>query len=677
MRSLPLNECTCFDSPHAVNLKFLKAWESISDVATETFPGQHTLGGFLCMEYQEKVGSAFCATRRKEHSNAGRGWRESKSKKVLVWLLCAAAWLPTQAQVPTINPNGVVNAATGRSASSIPVTARGAIVSIYGNNLAGVTLIANGFPLPKDLGGVRVVFGGIPAALLFVSPSQINAQVPFELPDVSAVDLVVQNGSGNSAALQVTLLAQDPGIFAVIAAGVPVTTANPVSAGESITIWATGLGTVLPAVPSGQPGRSEPLALVAITPVVELGGRKINVDFAGLAPGLVAYQINATAPADLAAPTSAVTVEPGVIAAVTGPPGPIGPVGATGAEGLSGPLGATGPTGATGPAGAAGPAGPQGLTWRGTWSNTTAYAVNDAVQFNGTSYMSGQDGTGHEPDTGPTFWSVLAQVGATGSAGATGAIGPTGAVGTNGVNGATGATGPTGPQGLTWRGTWSNTTAYAVNDAVQFNGTSYISSHDGTGHEPDTGPTFWSVLAQVGATGSAGATGATGPAGAIGTTGTTGATGATGPAGPTGPGGNIAFSDFFALMPPDDATTVAPATDVSFPENGPSSGSIIARTGPSTFNLSAIGTYQVTFQVSVTEAGQLILTLNGSDLSYTVVGRATGTSQIVGLSLVTTPIINSLLTVRNPAGNSTALTITPLAGGTRAVSAHLVITQIQ
>ena len=58
------------------------------------------------------------------------------------------------------------------------------------------------------------------------------------------------------------------------------------------------------------------------------------------------------------------------------------------------------------------------------------------------------------------------------------------------------------------------------------------------------------------------------------------------------------------------------------------------------------------------------------------VGRATGTSQIVGMAIVTTTTINSILTVRNPAGNAAALTITPLAGGTRPVSAHLVITQI-
>jgi hypothetical protein len=144
-----------------------------------------------------------------------------------------------------------------------------------------------------------------------------------------------------------------------------------------------------------------------------------------------------------------------------------------------------------------------------------------------------------------------------------------------------------------------------------------------------------------------------------------------------GTAGPIAFADFFALMPPNNAATVAPGTDVSFPEDGPTSASSITRLGASSFNLATIGTYQILFQVSVDEAGQLILTLNGVDQPYTVVGRATGTSQIVGIAQVGTTVVNSILTVRNPAGNSTALTITPLAGGTRPVSAHLAITQIQ
>ena len=181
-----------------------------------------------------------------------------------------------------------------------------------------------------------------------------------------------------------------------------------------------------------------------------------------------------------------------------------------------------------------------------------------------------------------------------------------------------------------------------------------------------------------GPVGEAGPIGPQGPAGEAGSIGPQGPVGETGPVGPQGPaGGVLNYADFYALMPPNNAATVAPGTDVSFPQDGPNSGAGIARSGPSSFSLAQIGTYQVLFQVSVTEAGQLILTLNGEDLAYTVAGRATGTSQIVGMAIVETTVINSVLTVRNPDGTAAALTITPLAGGTRPVSAHLVIIQIQ
>lgn len=181
--------------------------------------------------------------------------------------------------------------------------------------------------------------------------------------------------------------------------------------------------------------------------------------------------------------------------------------------------------------------------------------------------------------------------------------------------------------------------------------------------------------------------GVRGPVGPMGPVGPQGIQGETGPVGPQGPqgiqgdtgpaGGILGFGDFFALMPPDNSATVAPGTDVSFPQDGPNSGNGISRLSASSFELGTIGTYQVLFQVGVTEAGQLILTLDGEYLAYTVVGRATGTSQIVGMALVQTTTESSVLTVRNPAGEAAALTITPLAGGTRSVSAHLTILQIQ
>ena len=141
---------------------------------------------------------------------------------------------------------------------------------------------------------------------------------------------------------------------------------------------------------------------------------------------------------------------------------------------------------------------------------------------------------------------------------------------------------------------------------------------------------------------------------------------------------SLSFADFYALMPGDNAATVGASTAVQFPQNGPADGSgSISRLSASTFNLSAIGTYEIFFQVSVTEAAQLMLRVNGTEVPSSVVGRATGTNQLTATCLITTSVINSTLEVINPSGNSPALTITPVAGGTHAVSAHLVIKRLQ
>lgn len=183
----------------------------------------------------------------------------------------------------------------------------------------------------------------------------------------------------------------------------------------------------------------------------------------------------------------------------------------------------------------------------------------------------------------------------------------------------------------------------------------------------------------AGPAGPAGPIGPAGPAGrtgSVGPTGPAGATGPTGPAGLTGPSGTTEFAQFYALMPPDNATTVAVGSAVDFPNDGPRSAGPISRTGDSTFELGEIGVYRVSFGVSVDEAGQLMLSLDGTELDYTVVGRATGTSQIVGESLVQTTSADSVLEVVNPTGNATALTITPFAGGAKPVSASLVIQRL-
>jgi hypothetical protein len=218
--------------------------------------------------------------------------------------------------------------------------------------------------------------------------------------------------------------------------------------------------------------------------------------------------------------------------------------------------------------------------------------------------------------------------GATGSAGAAGRVGAAGHVGAEGSAGAAGENGAAGSAG---------------------------------------------VAGANGATGENGAAGSAGVAGANGATGTIGAVGAAGATGPVGAPGSGEAAEFFALMPFDNIATVAPGANVQFPQNGPTTTSDIVGIGPDLFDLAAVGVYQVAFQVPVTEAGQLVLTLNGATLAYTMVGRAAGSSQIALTALVQTTIAHSILTVQNPMGNSSGLTITPLAGGIWPVSATLLI----
>jgi hypothetical protein len=106
----------------------------------------------------------------------------------------------------------------GRDAAKI---APGALVTILGENLSDVTAAApaNAETLPRELGNVQVYFDGIRAPLLFVSPTQINAQMPYEMLDTTSVTswvrTVRQNGQVSvTTAIAVPITLQNPGIFA-------------------------------------------------------------------------------------------------------------------------------------------------------------------------------------------------------------------------------------------------------------------------------------------------------------------------------------------------------------------------------------------------------------------------------------------------------------------------------
>lgn len=179
----------------------------------------------------------------------------------------------------------------------------------------------------------------------------------------------------------------------------------------------------------------------------------------------------------------------------------------------------------------------------------------------------------------------------------------------------------------------------------------------------------------VGIVGVAGPLGAPGLAGAAGTAGLSGIPGIPGVPGIPGAPGLLDFSDFFALMAPNNGGMILGGSAIEFPNVGSTTGVIIP-TSPSTFLLPIIGTYLVQFQVDVLAAAQLQIRLNGIPLAETVVGRATGTTQIIGITLVTTTTAGSMLEVINPPTNA-PLTIPPGDGGTHPISAHLVIIRIQ
>jgi hypothetical protein len=91
---------------------------------------------------------------------------------------------------------------------------------VVGEKLADRTASAGDVDtLPTSLGGVEVYFDGIPAPLFFVSPDQINAQMPFDVNDASSVSAYVRTVGADgkvriSTAIAVPIIPQNPGIFA-------------------------------------------------------------------------------------------------------------------------------------------------------------------------------------------------------------------------------------------------------------------------------------------------------------------------------------------------------------------------------------------------------------------------------------------------------------------------------
>lgn len=192
--------------------------------------------------------------------------------------------------------SAIVNAGSGLVNAS-----PGCMESIYGSNLAPSISDAPAGNLPTTLNGVTVMIGGMPAPLKYVSPGQINFQVPFEVTAGSAA-VVVNNGS-TSAPFTVQLQSLSPGLISIdpthsLIIGSDFQLRNTVHGGDTIILYAVGLGPTGPPTATGAAGNSqEPLNRVLFTPVVMIGGRSAQISFAGMAPLFPGvYQINATVP---------------------------------------------------------------------------------------------------------------------------------------------------------------------------------------------------------------------------------------------------------------------------------------------------------------------------------------------------------------------------------------------
>jgi len=168
----------------------------------------------------------------------------------------------------------------------------GSLMSLFGERLAETEAQAAALPLPVSLGGVTVLINGFAAPLLFVSPGQINLQVPWEIAGENVAVTVFGGALGNSVSLDVGQ--SRPVIFSVTHAdGSPVAGDRPVRAGDVLIIRATGLGAVNGNPVTGRPAPADPLLRTRELPGVTLGGLAAEVLFSGLAPGLVGvYQLN-------------------------------------------------------------------------------------------------------------------------------------------------------------------------------------------------------------------------------------------------------------------------------------------------------------------------------------------------------------------------------------------------
>src|SRR5262249_13674934 len=118
--------------------------------------------------------------------------------------------------LPQVSAAGLVNPASLAGGASAP----GAVVSLYGVALGSFWETAVASPLPRTMGnGVRVTVDGIEAPLFYVSPSQVNFQIPFEVSSATAAVTLTRSDDGARQSVQLPMKPAHPGIYTVTGDG--------------------------------------------------------------------------------------------------------------------------------------------------------------------------------------------------------------------------------------------------------------------------------------------------------------------------------------------------------------------------------------------------------------------------------------------------------------------------
>ncbi len=243
-----------------------------------------------------------------QNNSAGLTLRADAQQLPLTGSVLVSGQALSNPTVPVVSKGGIVSNADFASAPAL-----GLLVSIFGSGLADGALGDTGVPLPPQLGSTSVVLAGVELPLLYVSNTQVNVAIPFNVQVNTSQQLVVLRGNAVSVPVSLAVFASEPSILSASGSGsgqglifnaitgTRADTNSPAGAGDYLVMYAFGLGAVSPNLAIGNGTPSSPYEYAVGPVTVTIGGIPATVLFAGLTPGYVGlYQVNVMMPSGVA-----------------------------------------------------------------------------------------------------------------------------------------------------------------------------------------------------------------------------------------------------------------------------------------------------------------------------------------------------------------------------------------